>query len=305
MQHDSTVYRQTIDDEDRRTFLKILGLTGAVGVGKALSLGEVREAIGAESAAELAAMGQAIRNDLTGELDAALLGSAHSTLESRFETLPELAAMGTPAADSTAYQELAAPGWTVVDHLREVGFFESVEANLPAFTEDHIASTARELIRSDTLTAVLTEAGFSEREKLALVMNVVTNKERLALWVPTKDIPPGVEFDVEHVPPVHQRAAEGALLWIDDLDQHLWQNQVLLTDDVLTRGLQDVKGMLGGLSLLSAAASDLADEQALSDSQLTAALTASAATMIVTQEDLTNDVYRITDDVRAPRPGGA
>jgi hypothetical protein len=60
--------------------------------------------------------------------------------------------------------------------------------------------------------------------------------------------------------------------------------------------------MYAGLHLLANAAEDLAGAQELTDAQLTAALSAGAATMIVGQEDLTNDVMRITDEMRAPSP---
>jgi len=50
---------------------------------------------------------------------------------------------------------------------------------------------------------------------------------------------------VDFVPPLHQRAAGGTLLWIRTLDVHLWQKAVLITDEILDDGYWDVKGMLG------------------------------------------------------------
>lgn len=126
------------------------------------------------------------------------------------------------------------------------------------------------------------------------------------MWVPTKNIPAGVEgFDPENIAPLHQRASAGVLLWTDYLDTYLWQNEVLLTDTILDNNYGDLKQMYAGLHLLANAAEDLAGAQELSDAQLTAALSAGAAMMIVGQEDLTNDVMRITDEMRAPRTGGA
>lgn len=293
-----------IDSEERRQFLRVLGITGAAAAGAELTVGELREEMTAETDGELAAMGEAIRTDLTGSLDADLLGAELTNVGASIERLPELGAAGIPAQDSTAYQEVAEPAWAVYDHLLEVGFFESVETHLPAFTEDHIQSTARELVRSAPLTGLLSEVGFSEEEKTAVMANVVNDRNRLALWVPTKDIPAGVEFDLEHVPPLHQRAAGGVALWVEELDDHLWRNEYLLTQELIDRGLWDVKVMLGGMSLLSKAAHDVAAGGDLSDSQLTAALTGGTASMILGQEDLANDLFRITDEMRAPRTGG-
>jgi hypothetical protein len=290
-----------IDQEDRRDFLKVVGLTGAVAAGTEFTLGDLRGAVEGEEAGELAAMGEAVREDLAGELDAALLGSELAALEGEMERLDELRAMGAPAEDSTEYQQLAEPGWAIHEHLVEVGFFEAVEEHLPEFTPEHIASTAREFIGTTTLASALAELGYSEEELTSIVVNVVNNKERLAMWVPTKNIPAGVEgFDPANIAPLHQRASAGVLLWTDYLDTYLWQNEILLTDTILDDNYADLKQMYAGVHLMANAAEDLAGAGALTDAQLTAALSAGAAMAIVGQEDLTNDVMRITDEMRAP-----
>jgi hypothetical protein len=295
-----------IGQEDRRQFLKVVGLTGAVAAGSEFTLSDLRGEVEGETAGELAAMGESIRSDLVGTLDAGLLGSELASLEGQIERLPELRAMGVPAEDSTEYQALAEPGWAIHEHLVEVGFFESVEEHLPEFTPEHIGATAREFINTAALASALAELGYSEEELTSTVVNVVNNKERLAMWVPTKNIPAGVEgFDPGNIAPLHQRASAGVLLWTDYLDTYLWQNEVLLTDTILDNNYGDLKQMYAGLHLLANAAEDLAGSQELSDAQLTAALSAGAAMMIVGQEDLTNDVMRITDEMRAPRTGGA
>lgn len=296
--------RPTIDQEDRRQVLKLLGFTGAAAAASELTLDEMREGVGTEGAAELATMGSAIRADLTGSLDAALLGGAVGELGGRFERLPQLAALGFPETQGTEYADLVAPGVTAYEHLTDVGFFESVETHLPGFTADHIQDTARELVRAEALTGALADVGFAEEELTALVTNVVSEADRLAMWVPTKDIPQGVEFDVDAVAPVHQRAAGGALLWVEALDQHLWQKQFLLTEELLEQGLWDVKAMLGGLYLVTRAADTIAGNGDLTESQLTAALTGGSAIMILAQQDITADLYRITEEMRAPRAGG-
>lgn len=295
--------KQPLTDAERRRFLKILGVGGGVAA-TGFTLEDVRTALEGETTDELAAIGEAIRNDLTGRLDREFLSTQLTHIEERFEALATLTAGGLPDERGTAYQELTAPAWNVHDHLAEVGFYESAETHLPRFAPAHIRSSARQLIRTGPLTQGLSEVGFSEQEKVALVMNVVDNDERLAQWVPTKDIPEErVEFDPERVAPLQERAAAGSLLWIDDLDRHLWQSEVLITDETFEQGMWHVKAMLGGFHLLSASIHDLGGPADLSDSQLTAALTSSTAAMIVSQENIARDLFRITDEMRAPRGG--
>lgn len=294
-----TNYAPEIDDEERRQFLRVLGLTSAAAVGSELTLDGIRDELHGNPAEELSTMGHAIREDVSGELDADLLGSGLGGIGTAMEALEDVRAAGIPGENERLYRDLAAPAWTVNDHLVDVGFYESVESHLPAFSENHIENVASELIQTELLSNALSDLGFSEREKTALTMNVVNNTGRLALWMPTKDIPEGVEFNVEHVAPLQHRAAEGSLLWIDDMDTHLWQNEVLLTDEMLDDGIWNVKTMLGGFHLLTTAAHGVTDGS-VTDSQLTAALTAGTAAMIVGQEDLNNEVFRITEEMRAP-----
>jgi hypothetical protein len=287
--------------EYRREFLKTLGIGGAIVAGE-FTLSEIRDEVTEEPTAELSAMGRAIRTDLEGQLDADLLGTELEHLAGQVEGLSAVREAGIPTADSTMYQELAEPAWRVNDHLLATGWYENLETHLPAFTADHIGESTREVVRTEPLTAPLSELGFTDEEVTTLVGNVATNKVRLARWAPTKELPAAeVEFDLENVPPLHHRAAEGSLLWIDDLDLHLWQKEILITEEILDRSIWHVKKMLGGFYLMATVAADLAAGGDLSDSQLTAALTAATATMILGQEDLTNDVYRLTDEMRASR----
>lgn len=294
---------QPLTDAERRRFLQILGVGGGVAA-TGFTLDDVRTALEGESTDELAAMGEAIRSDLTGALDAELLSAELANVAGSIETLGELQARGLPDEWGSAYQELTTPAWAVHDHLAEVGFYESAETHLPRFSPSHIESSARELIRAGPLTQGLSELGFDEQEKVTLVMNVVDNNDRLAQWVPTENIPADrVEFDVDHVPPLQQRAAGGSLLWIDDMDRHLWQSRTLITDEAFERGIWHVKAMLGGFHLMGRAVRDVEQGTELSDSQLTAALTSSTAAMIISQENIARDLFRITDEMRAPRGG--
>lgn len=276
-----------------------LGIEGSIGDGQ-LTVSELRESIERDADSELGSIDETIRRDLVGRLDADLLEEELANIGTNVGRIPEVRAEGIPDGPGGLYRELAEPGWRVYDHLVDVGFFESIEGNLPRFTPEFIEQTARELISSDPLTSALTDVGFDEREKTALVMNVVNNDTRLARWVPTYEIPNGVEFDPEHVPPLHDRAYGGALLWIDALDRHLWQNEVLITDEILDDAAWYTKALLGGLYVSTRAVRDVATGGELEDAQLTAALTAGAAIQIIAQEDVMRDVYYITDEMRAP-----
>jgi hypothetical protein len=255
--------------------------------------------------AEFATLGGAIRSHLQGDLDADLLAGELEALGEQIRRIPEVREAGIPDGETEPerlYRELTDPAWPVHDHLLGVGFFGSVDANMPRFTADVVSNTARELVRADPLTAELDEVGFDDPEITALVAGVINKDRRLARWVPTSDIPEEVEFDVSQVPPLHQRAMGGALLWIKNLDVHLWQKSTLITDEILDATAWDVKAMLGGLYLLNRAALEVADpeRESLTDSQLTAALTASAAIAIVNQEATCQDAFRITEEMRAP-----
>lgn len=259
--------------------------------------------IESESRPEFESMGEAIRDTLDGRLDDRLLARERENLEIKLDQIPEVRSAGIPDDPVGLYEEVAMPGWRIYDHLVDVGFFESLDETLPGFTADHVVQTARKLILTDPLSSALDRNGFDEREKTALLAAVVNNNERLARWVPTNQIPDGVEFDTANVPPLYQRAAGGALLWIRGLDRHLWQNEVLITDAILDDAIRHVKAMLGGLYVTTIAARDVAaeaDERTLTDGQLTAAFTAGAAIQIVSQEELMRDAFYITDDMRAP-----
>jgi hypothetical protein len=272
-------------------------------VGEELSLSTLRAAVDGEIDEEFASMGESIRRDLEGTLDEEFLESVLADLEVQVDRLPEVREAGVPDGETEPeelYEELVEPGWRLYDHLLDVGFFESVDENAPRFTAEHVRNTAYGLLEADPLTEELASAGFDDQELLSLMTRVVTSDKELERWVPAKEIPYDVEFEADFVPPLHQRAAGGSLLWIQTMDIHLWQKEILITEGILDDGYWDVRGMLGGLYLLALAARELAgEERSLTDGQLMAALTAGAAIMITKQQDICHDVFYITEDMRA------
>ncbi len=300
-------YKPQITARDREQLAVELGADTSV-TDSTLTLTELRDTVGAETDPAFASMGKAIRADLRGQLDADRIQAGLSGLEAQLARASEVRAVGIPerfgpgdAGVQKLYRELIDPVWGTYDHLVDVGFFESLSDNLPAFTPEHIDRTARGLVTADLLTAGLVDCGFDERERTALMMDVVNNDTRLSRWVPTQDIPEGVEFDVDYVPPLYHRAIGGGLLWIKSLDRHLVQKRILLTEDILDDAFWRAKAILGGADSFLRAVNDVAaDGSELTDEQLIAGVSGGAAIAIVNQEELMREAYWITEEKRAP-----
>ncbi|RKD94838.1 hypothetical protein [Halopiger aswanensis] len=287
---------------DRRDLAETLGVDDTGDGDGELTWGRLAGAIEPTTEPAFASRGEAIRAALDGKLDPDLIERERERLVEAIDRLPDVREVGIPDGTDGPYTEIAEPGWRLYDHLLEVGFFESLEEHALRFEPEYITATTRELVRTESLGAALGEAGFDEDEKIALLTAVANNDERLSRWVPSNQIPEGVEYDTSNVPPLHRRAMGGALLWIDGLDRHLWQYEPLVTDEILDDAVRHVKGMLGGIYVTATAALDLADDEtdAFTDEGLVAAFTAGAAIQIVEQEDVLHDVFYITDEMRAP-----
>lgn len=300
-----------VSESDRREFLKALGVVTVGGMAaREFTLQDLSEMVTVEAADELASIGGDIRSDVKEALNAKLLHAETAALANQIERIPALHAAGVPDTPGGHYEKIVEPAWRIEDHLAEAGLFSSAEEHFPTFTPDHIASTTQKLVQTNALASLLAEIGFGERERTDLAARVVNDQEYLAQWVPVEVYPdemygPGDDsVDPETVAPLHRRAAGGALLWIDGLDKHLWQYEVLVTDEILDNAALDVKAMLGGFYVLGHAANDLARGE-ISDEMLSAMITGATGIMIVSQNQFATDVARITDEMRAPRMGGA
>ena len=292
----------TVTARERRELAERLGVSAT---DESPTLSDIRSAIDTETDQEFVSMGEAIRSDLTGKLDVELIERNLAEFERRVERFDELREVGIPGGETEAdevYREVIAPAFEIYDHLEEVGFFHSVEENLPAFTEEHIDRTAHELLQADPLTDALTELGLDDQEQTALMMNVVNNDTRLSRWTPTRDLPEGVEFEVDYVPPLHMRAMGGSLLWMKALDDHLWKKQVLITEQILDDAHWRSKAMVAGIDVMLHAALSVAQDGGgeLTDAQVTAGLIAGSAVCIVNQEELMKEAFWITEEKRKP-----
>ncbi len=289
---------------DRRTLAETLGVD-SVGAGDGdgdagVTWTGLAESVEPTIDPAFATRGEAIRSDLDGTLDGDLIARERENLVAAIERLPDVRAEGIPDEPGELYEDVAEPGWRLYDHLVEVGFFESVDVHALRFTPEYIADTARELVRTESLGTALDEAGFEEDEKIALLTAVANNNERLSRWVPSNQIPDGVEYDTSNIPPLYRRALGGALLWVRGLDRHLSQYEPLVSEAILDDAARHVKALLGGAYITTTATYDLATNEELTDEALIAAFTAGAAIQIVEQEDLMRDVFYITDEMRAP-----
>lgn len=300
-------YKPQITASDREQLAATFEV-GGPNVQPGASLSVLREAVAEETDPEFASMGAAIRSDLTDELDADLIESALVDLEAALEDSEAVREAGVPERYGDGdegieelYRELIAPVWEAYEHMVDAGLFESLEENLPAFTPEHIDHTARGLLAADSVTDGLADCGFDDAERTALLIDIVTNETRLSHWVPTHDIPEGVEFNVEYVPPLYHRAVGGGLLWINALDRHLVQKEILLTEQILDDAYWRAKATLGGVYVFLRAVHELAaDDGSLTDGQLVAALSAGAAITIVNQEELMQEAFWIHEEKRAP-----
>lgn len=302
-------YKPQITDRDREILATEFDVeTPESDPGAALD--KLSEAVSAGEDTEFAPMGAAIRDDLTGSLDADTLEAALTDLEAVLEDADSVREAGVPERYGPGdegveelYRELITPVWDAYHHLVDVGFFESLEENLPAFTESHIDHTARGVLTTDVLTDDLAELGFDDHERTALLLDVITNNTRLSHWVPVGEIPEGVEFDVDYVPPLYHRAVGGGLLWIKALDRHLKQKEILLTESIIDDAFWRTKALLGGMHVFLRAAHDVADgDGELTDEQVVAALSSGAAITIVNQEELMQEAFWIHEEKRAPSP---
>lgn len=296
-----------VSDEERREFLKVLGVTGTVAAGGA-TLEELNGEITTGAAAELAPVGQAIRSDLTGELDTALVAEQQAALTAGVNELPASLEHGLPGEAATEpraeFSRVAAAGMPVYEHLRDVGFFASAAEHLPAFNLESLGSAVETFVGSETLVEMADGIGTGEQQGADLLATVIGNAEQLEdyHWIATEDLPGGASSIGESFPSAPQAAAGGALLWLDDIDQHLYQKSVFLTEQIHADAVWHGESMATGFYLMGEAATLIGEESgAVSDAELGALLTTGFAIQAITQGLLPQDVYWVTEQMRAPR----
>lgn len=296
-------YRQQyVSDEDRRAFLKALGVAGTVAAGGA-TLDEVQSATTAGTADELAPIGQAIAAELEGALDGALLGTRQERIAATAAELPHVAERefsGRESAPGTEFAAVAEAARPVYDHLTEVGFFESTTQHLPRMNPEFLDSAVATFAGSEALIDALDAFGFAGTTGLDLLAEVVANAEELRdyHWVATDQLDrEQFEFG-EFIPPMTMGAAGGSLLWLEDLDHQLWRQSVLVTEEIAQKAVWHGQSMAAGLYLMTEGAKAVAEGSALAEEELGALLSTGFAAQAIAQGLLPQDVYWITDEMR-------
>ncbi len=293
----------------------MLGVGGTVAVGSA-SIDDVREAVTGQQSNELASVGEAIRDDLAGSVNADLLTQVQRNLAVTASDLPAVVDRGLPTDVTEPREEftpLAEAVQPAYDHLVDVGFFESTSENLPEFTPAYIEESVRRFVATDSV-ANLEELGFSKQEQVDLLATVASHRERIGdrHWVTTDKLKRGDVQFAEEVPPMTKAATGGALLWLEDLDHHLWQKALLLTDDILADATWDARAMAAGIQLVTEGARHIAEQsETFADDELAGVLSSGYALQAVAQNLLREDAYWLTEEKRADRthedialPGG-
>lgn len=293
-----------VTDEERREFLKALGVGGAIAAG-GLTLGEVRDAVSTADAEALASIGEAIAGDLAGDLDPGLLATQQTALADATTELTGVVDRGlTREGPRENFLAVAEAGRPIYDHLESAGFFESTTTHLPEFTPAHLEESVTTFVESERLASPLSQLGLSGAEDVDLVATVIANAEQIRdyHWVATDQIPrERFEFG-ELIPPMTQAAAGGVLLWLEDLDSHLWKHQVLVTDEILADADWHARSMAAGFQLMSEGAKAIASgSNELSDAELGALLSTGFAVQAIAQNLLPSDVYWITEEMRGQR----
>lgn len=302
MTHENT--NRYVSDEDRRDFLQALGIGGSIAVGSA-TLGEVRNAVTAEPSAKMASIGQAVQADLTGTLDPDLLASQQAALAEEVRALPAILERGFPQREPrNEFESVAQSARPVYDHLVGVGFFGSTTEHLPELDPEYLQSAVQTFVGTAALTEPFEDLGLSGEEGVDLAATVIADAEELAAqhWIATDKIDRSAVGYGESIPPVTRGAAGGVLLWLEDLDLHLWQKKVLLTEEILERAVWHSRSMAAGFHLMIESARHIAEESGqLSETELTALLSVGIATQAVSQTRLPEEVYWITEGMRKPR----
>lgn len=294
--------QRQVTDEDRRELLKAIGVAGAASLG-GLTLEELHKQSSAGAAtSELAPIGQAIKSDLAGQLDAGLIAGQQMAMAEATQALPAVLERGIPTESAgSEFAAIEAAGRPVYEHYKETGFFESTTNHLPRFEPSYLETAIQGFVASEVLSEPLQTLGFEAGAGVDLLSTVVANGQQLSdhHWVATDEIAREQIEIGELIPPMTMGAAGGALLWLEDLDGHLWRHSAILTEDILEGAVWHGQSMAAGFHLMNEGAKAIANEEAsLSDGELGALLSTGFAIQAIAQGLLPLDVYWITDEMR-------
>ena len=293
-----------VSDEDRRAFLKALGVSGAVAAGST-TLSEVRRAMETSSTSELASIGESLRNDVTG-LDANQLATHQQGFTAAAASLIEASERGIPTGDAPRdeFRQVAAAGEPIFEHLDNTGFFENTTKKLPEFSSDFLHKASRAFVGMASVTSAFDDVGFAEGEAADLVATVVSNAEYISdyHWVATDELP-REEMEIgEFIPTMTKATAYGGIRWLHAVDEHLWKFKPLITQNILTDAVWHSQSVAAGFHLMSEGARIIgANDASVSDEALAALLSTGFALQAISQNRLWQSVFLIEEGQRGER----
>jgi len=238
-------------------------------------------------------------------MDAELIASQQAAVASATSELSGVVEKGLPVEQQRhEFAAVEEAGRPIYDHLVEAGFFDVTTEQLPAFEPAYLESAVSAFVGTEALADPLSGMGLDDGAGVDMLAEVIANAEELGdhHWVATEEIPRAeIEFG-EYIPSMTRGAAGGALLWLKDLDQHLWTHQVLLTEEILADAAWHGQSMAAGFQLMAEGAKAIADDgAAFSDAELTALLSTGFAVQAIAQGLLPQDAYWVTEEMRADR----
>ena len=285
--------------------MKALGIAGSVAAG-GLTIEEVQQATSTSAVAasdELATVGEAVRADLAGAVDAGLLASQQDALTAATTGLGASLERGLPTdAPREEFAAVAAAGRPVYDHLDDVGFFTTTTEAIPKFDPALLETLVQGFVGSETLTDSLAAIDFDGTAGVDLVSTVVANAEELSHhhWVATDEIDRAAIERGDAIPPMTKGAAGGVMLWLEDIDGHLWRQGNFLTEEIHADAVWHGQSMAAGFYLMAEGARALGTEgETYDDAELGTLLSTAFAVQAIGQGLLPQDVYWVTDEMRS------
>lgn len=292
----------TVTDEERRELLKVIGVAGAVGA-SGVTLGELNDTVEPTDVEALSSLGAALSEEMTGAVDADLLATQQGELATALAEAPAAIESGAAFEEpGTAFDKIAQAGWGTYDHLEETGFFETLSEEMPAFNPERLTTSTQAFLGSSAAVEPLAELDLGGTAGVDLVVPIINQAEKLSHfhWIASGDIPADHHL-TDVLPPISQRAAGGVLLWLQNLDDHLYQDQVLMNEQILADGIWEVRGMTAGFHLMTEGAKAIgAGSDRFTDAELGALFTTSIALQEVAQRMLPVHMHWIDEETRDP-----
>lgn len=296
-----------VTDDQRRQFLKLVGVASAGAA--SINMSDIAAASDGIDDIFVEA-GETIRKEMSDDLDAELIAEKQAELASAAADLPEAPNLGYPDKRRDTYSSVAAPAWEIHDHLVESGFYQSTADHLPNYDVEFVESTLDGVLGSDHFVDALTDLGFSDDEVVDLLATVVDRAEELSSFHWTSHEVEREAYIGPTIDSMTKLSAAGALLWIDDLDDHIFEQQILISEEMLAAAAWHAHSMATGFYILSEAARLIAargppdgrgppgNRDDVSDGELGAAISLGFAVESISQYLTAEDVYWITQEMR-------